>query len=50
MIRLNNVGGTCNKCEYGIMMECWWQGETEVIGEKPVPLLLFPQKIPHGLS
>ena len=27
-----------------------WQGKTEVLGEKPVPLPLCPPQIPHGLT
>jgi hypothetical protein len=26
-----------------------WQGKTEVLGEKPVPVPLCPPQIPHGL-
>jgi hypothetical protein len=27
-----------------------WQGETEVLGKKPVPVPLCPPQIPHGLT
>jgi hypothetical protein len=27
-----------------------WQEKTEVLGEKPVPVPLFPPQIPHGLT
>jgi hypothetical protein len=27
-----------------------WQGKTEVLGEKPVPVPLSPPQIPHGLT
>jgi hypothetical protein len=27
-----------------------WQGKTEVLGEKPVPVPLRPPQIPHGLA
>jgi hypothetical protein len=27
-----------------------WQGKTEVLGEKPVPVPLCPPQIPHGLT
>jgi hypothetical protein len=26
-----------------------WQGKTEELGEKPVPVTLSPPQIPHGL-
>jgi hypothetical protein len=36
------------------VMEHWWneidRGKTEVLGEKPVPLLRCPPQIPHGLT
>jgi hypothetical protein len=31
-------------------MEWNWQGKTEVLGEKPVPMPLCPPRIPHGLT
>jgi hypothetical protein len=34
----------------GAPVEWNWQGKTEVIGEKPVPLPLCPPQIPHGLT
>jgi hypothetical protein len=30
-------------------MEWYWQGKTEELGEKPVPVPLCPPQIPHGL-
>jgi hypothetical protein len=32
----------------GAPVEWNWQGKTEVLGEKPVPVLLCPPQIPHG--
>jgi hypothetical protein len=34
----------------GAPMEWNWQGKNEVLGEKPVPLLLCSPQIPHGLT
>jgi hypothetical protein len=34
----------------GAPMEWNWQGKTEVLGEKPVPVPLCPPQIPHGLA
>jgi hypothetical protein len=34
----------------GAPVEWSWQGKTEVLGEKPVPVPLFPPQIPHGLT
>ena len=34
----------------GAPVEWNWQGKTEVLGEKPVPLPLCPPQIPHGLT
>jgi hypothetical protein len=31
-------------------MEWYWQGKTEELGEKPVPVPLCPPQIPHGLT
>jgi hypothetical protein len=31
-------------------VEWYWQGKTEELGEKPVPVPLCPQQIPHGLT
>jgi hypothetical protein len=28
----------------------YWQGKTEELGEKPVPVPLYPPQIPHGLT
>ena len=36
-----------NMC--GLLMEWNWQGKLEVVGEKLVPVLLFPLKLAHGL-
>jgi hypothetical protein len=32
------------------MVEWYWQGKTEELGEKPVPVPLRPPQIPHGLT
>jgi hypothetical protein len=34
----------------GAPVELNWQGKTEVLGEKPVPVPLCPPQIPHGLT
>jgi hypothetical protein len=34
----------------GTPVEWNWQGKTEVLGEKPVPVPLCPPQIPHGLT
>jgi hypothetical protein len=34
----------------GAPMEWNWQGKTEELGEKPVPVPLCPPQIPHGLT
>jgi hypothetical protein len=34
----------------GAPVEWKWQGKTEVVGEKPVPVPLCPPQIPHGMS
>jgi hypothetical protein len=34
----------------GAPVEWNWQGTTEVLGEKPVPVPLCPPQIPHGLT
>jgi hypothetical protein len=31
-------------------VEWYWQGKTEELGEKPVPVPLCPPQIPHGLT
>ena len=46
--------------EYGVMVEWYWQGKTEVLGEKhytddsteenPVPVPFCPPQIPRGLA
>jgi hypothetical protein len=33
-------------CEYGALVEWYWQGETEELGEKPVSVPLYPPQIP----
>jgi hypothetical protein len=34
----------------GAPVEWNWQGKTEVLGKKPVPVPLCPPQIPHGLT
>jgi len=34
-----------NECAF---VEWWWQGKTNVHGEKPVLLPLYPPQIPHA--
>jgi hypothetical protein len=34
----------------GAPVEWNWQGKTEVLGEKPIPVPLCPPQIPHGLT
>jgi hypothetical protein len=34
----------------GAPVEWYWQGKTEVLGEKPVPVPLYTPQIPHRLS
>jgi hypothetical protein len=41
---LYSVGGRCMN-EYGALVEWYWQGKTEVLGEKPVTVPLFPPQI-----
>jgi len=36
--------------EYGTLVEWYWQGKTEVLGEKPVPVPLCPPHISDGLA
>jgi len=31
-------------------VEWYWQGKTEELGEKPVPVPLWPPQIPHGMT
>jgi hypothetical protein len=38
-----------NTSEYGAAVEWYWQGKTEGLGEKPVPVPLCMTQIPHGL-
>jgi hypothetical protein len=44
---LYSVGGRWMN-EYGAMVEWYWEGKTEVLREKPVPVQLFPPQILHG--
>jgi hypothetical protein len=52
--RLRLLSFCQDKCvdedEYGALMEWYWQRKTEVLGEKPVPMPLYPQQISHGLA
>jgi hypothetical protein len=34
----------------GAPVEWNWQRKTEALGEKPVPVPIFPPQIPHGLT
>jgi hypothetical protein len=34
----------------GALVELNWQGKTEVLGEKPIPVPLCPPQIPRGLT
>jgi len=34
----------------GAVVEWYWQGKMEVLGEKPVPVPLGPPKMPHELA
>jgi hypothetical protein len=36
--------------QHGVMVEWYWQGKTEVLGEKLVPVFLHSLQIPHGLD
>ena len=36
--------------EYRAVVEWYWQGKTELLGEKPVPVSLSPPQISHGLA
>jgi hypothetical protein len=40
----------CPFPSHGAPVEWNWQGKTEVLGEKPVPVPLCPPQIPHGLT
>ena len=42
------VRATCRWRWNRAFMEWRWQGKTEVLGEKPVPVPLHPPQIPHG--
>ena len=46
---LYSVGGRWMN-EYVAMVEWYWQGKTEVLFEKHVPLALRPPQISHGLT
>jgi hypothetical protein len=43
---LYSVGGRCMN-EYGSLVELYWQGKTEVLVEKPVPVPLCTAQISH---
>jgi hypothetical protein len=36
--------------EYGAAVEWYWQGKTDGLEEKPIPVSLCPQQISHGLT
>ena len=36
--------------DWEAMEECYWEGGSEVLGEKPVPARICPPQIPHGLT
>jgi hypothetical protein len=38
---------TTDESDYGAMVDGCWQGKTEILGEKPVPVPLSP-KLPEG--
>jgi len=48
MLRLYTI------CDRLRNMKHWWNdtegGKAEVLGEKPVPVALYPLQIPHGLA
>jgi hypothetical protein len=46
---LYSVGGRCVN-EYGALVEWYWQGKTEFLGEKSVPVPLYSAQIPHLVS
>jgi len=46
---LYSVGGRWMN-EYGAMVEWYWEGKTEVLGENLFPVPLFPPHISHGLK
>jgi hypothetical protein len=46
---LYSVGGRWMN-EYGALVEWYWQGKTEVLGEKTVPVPLCPPQISHRLT
>lgn len=46
--RLRGISGRCMN-GYGPMVEGYWQEKTEVLREKPAPMPICPQQIPHGL-
>jgi len=35
--------------EYGALLECYWQWQTELFGDKPVPVPLGSPQISHGM-
>jgi hypothetical protein len=46
---LYSVGGRWMN-EYGALVEWYWQGKTELLGEKPVPVQLYPPQISQVLA
>jgi len=46
---LCTVTYSCNN-DYGALVEWYWQGETEVVGEKPLLVSINTPRIPHGLA
>jgi hypothetical protein len=36
--------------QYGTLVEWYWQGKTEVFGEKPVPAPHFTPQLSHGID
>jgi hypothetical protein len=34
----------------GVQVELNWEEKTEVLGENPVPVPIYPLQIPHGLT
>jgi len=46
---LYSVGGRWMN-GYGALVEWYWQGKTEVLGEETVTVPLFPPPISHGLT
>ena len=40
----------CNEDEYGVLVEWYWRGKTEVRGEKTVPVPFFSTLILQGMT